>query len=219
MNNMYNDILSKLSDSSAPLQDVLLKLKILAHRLNNKNLTDFVNSELNGYQDSKVPKYRCIKGVLIGTVSNGYHIHKDTQLPTMHLKKHKLEDIELCEMPDSVGTLISYADAKDDNLNKIIPPELYGILSETYGNGYMVQRAYVPISNAQIKGILTSIRSTILDLIFAIEQEFNVSEMENLFSNPTKEQIDKVNPVVNQFFITSFGSSTQNTKIELGNDK
>lgn len=219
MRNMYNDILSKLSDSTAPLQDVLLKLKILACRLNNQNLINFVNSELNGYQNVKVPQYRCISGVLIGTVSNGYHVHRDTRLPTFHLKKHRLEDIELCEMSDSVGTLISYADAEEDNLNKIIPPELYGMLSETYDNGYVVQRAYVPISKAQIKGILTSIRSTILDLIFAIEQEINVSEMENLFDNPTKDQIDRVNPVVNQFFITSFGDSTQNTKIELGSDK
>lgn len=222
MSNMYNKILSDLSNSSKPLQDILLKLKILAHKLKNKNLASFVDSELNGYKEKKIPKYRCLKGVLVGTVSNGHYIHKNTQLPTFHLKKHKLNNIEICEMPESIGTLIGYVETEEDNLNKIIPPELYGILSETLEGGYMVQRAYVPISKAQINGILTTIRAKILDLMFAMENEFNENEMENLFQSPTKAQQDKANPVINNFFQTTFNSydgSNQNTKIELETGK
>lgn len=222
MSSIYNEILSDLSNSSKPLQDILFKLKILAHRLKNKNLAEFVNNELNGYKDRKIPKYRCIKGVLIGTVSNGRYIHKNTQLPTIHLKKHKLQNIETCEMPESLGTLVGYLETEEDNLSKIIPPELYGILSETFEGGYMVQRAYVPISKAQINGILITIRAKILDLMFAMENEFNETEMESLFRRPTKAQQDKANPVINNFFQTNFysyGKSTQNTKIALETGK
>lgn len=222
MGDIYNEILLDLSNSAKPLQDVLFKLKILAYRLKNKNLTEFVNNELNGYNDKKIPEYRCIKGVLIGTISNGRYVHKNTQLPTFHLKKHKLQDIEICEMSESIGTLVGYLETNEDNLGKIIPPELYGILSETMAGRYMVQRAYVPISKAQINGILMTIRAKILDLMFAMENEFNETEMENLFKNPTKEQQDKANPVINKFIqnnFNSYGVSTQNTKIEFGTDK
>ena len=69
MSNMYNEILSGLTTTSYPLEDILLKLKVLAHKLKNKELTDFVNSELNGYEDD-VPSYRIYNGHLTGTVEN-----------------------------------------------------------------------------------------------------------------------------------------------------
>ena len=86
-------------------------------------------------------------------------------------------------------------------------------------NGYRVTNAYVPISNAQVKGVLAGIRNAVLDLMMSMEEQFTQTELDKLFQNPTKEQLDKANPIINQFFITSFGNSTQNTKIELGNDK
>ena len=139
-----------------------------------------------------------------------------------HLKKHNLEDLNICEMDQSIGTLIGYFEQTENNLQKIIPPEFFNILSEPILNGYVVQRAYVPISKAQINGIFTSIRTQILDLVFAIENEFNETEMENLFHSPTKVQQDKINPIINKFIqnnFYSYGESTQNTKIELETDK
>ena len=58
--------------------------------------------------------------------------------------------------------------------------------------------------------------------MFAMENEFNETEMENLFKSPTKAQQDKANPVINNFFQTNFysyGKSTQNTKIALETGK
>ena len=55
--------------------------------------------------------------------------------------------------------------------------------------------------------------------MLSIEDQFTKTEIDTLFQNPTKEQLDKANVVINQFFISSFDSSTQNTKIELENDK
>ena len=104
-------------------------------------------------------------------------------------------------------------------MNKPVPPELYSTLSKTLGNGYVVTNAYVPISNAQIKGILTGIRNAVIDLLMSMEEQFTQAELNSLFQNPTKEQLDKANPIVNQYFFNSFGNSVQNTKIELGNDK
>ena len=95
----------------------------------------------------------------------------------------------------------------------------YDILSKTLENGYRVTNAYVPISNAQIKGVLAGIRNAVLDLMMSMEEQFTQTELDTLFQSPTKEQLDKANPIINQFFITSFGSSTQNTKIELESDK
>ena len=118
--------------------------------------------------------------------------------------------------------MIEYAKLND--IHKPIPPELYSILSEPLGNGYVVTKAYVPINTAFIAGILSSIRTKLLDLILAMENELNETEMENLFKNPTKEQKDKINPLIdkfiqNNFNFNSFDNSTQNAKIALETGK
>lgn len=219
MSNMYNDILSDLTNTSNPLEDILLKLKVLAHKLRNKKLANFVNSELNGYNGA-VPLYRIFEGSLMGTVENLACRRTKVTLPSIHLKKHKLEDLGQCVFADKISTLIEYT--KLENIYKPIHPELYNILSEPFENGFVVTNAYVPISNAFIVGILSTIRTKLLDLMLAMENEFDTTEMENLFRNPTKEQQDKANPLINKFIQNNFNSydgSIQNTKIELETGK
>lgn len=218
MSNMYNDILSGLTTTSYPLEDILLKLKVLAFKLKSKELENIVNAELNGYEDN-VPSYRIYEGGLVGTIENRVCRRPNVNLATLHLKKHGLENLCQCVFAEKISTLIEYSQLED--IHKPIPPELYGILSEPL-NGYLVTNAYVPINNAVIKGILSSIRTKLLDLILAMENELNADEMENLFNNPTKEQQEKINPIINKFIQNNFNSydgSTQNTKIELETGK
>ena len=197
-------------------------MECLVIKLQNKKLIEFINSELNGYDDKKIPKYRWIKGMLMGTASNGYYVHKNYRLPTYHLKKHGIQDLEICKMGESIGALVEYANREEDNLCKIIPPEFFEYFDELLQETYYIQRIHIPISKGNIKGILTSIRSKILDLILEMEKELNTEGLENLFKNPTKEEQNKANKIVNNFIYNTFNSyndSTQNTKIELGTDK
>lgn len=219
MSNVYNEILSGLTTTSYPLEDILLKLKVLAHKLKNRELATFVDSELNGYEN-EVPTYRIYKGTLMGTIENRAYKRTQVTLATLHLKKHGLENLTQCEFPEKISELIELA--KQEEFYKTIPPELYQILSEPIGNGYVVTNAYVPIGKSFIVGILSIIRSKLLDLMFEMEDKFNSAELENLFENPTKEQQDTINPVINKFIqniFNSYDGSTQNTRIELGNDK
>ncbi|MBS6552465.1 MAG: hypothetical protein ACLSUS_05490 [Opitutales bacterium] len=215
---IYEDLLNGLTNSSCQLQDIFLKLKILATRLKNTQLKNFVESELNGYDNiDNLPSYRRVSSVLMGTVENLACRRPKVILPVMHLEKEGIKDIQICIFTEKIIELENYAEEKD--LNKPIPPEFYDILSKTLENGYRVTNAYVPISNAQIKGVLAGIRNAVLDLMMSMEEQFTQTELDTLFQSPTKEQLDKANPIINQFFITSFGSSTQNTKIELESDK
>lgn len=219
---IYEELINGLTNSETPLQDIFLKLKILACKLQNETLTKFVDLELNGYDDKNIPRYRWIKGMLMATVSNGYYTHKNYRLPTYHLKKYKLQNLEICKMGESIGALVEYANRQEDNLCKIIPPEFFNYFNELLEDTYCIQRIHIPISRGNIKGILTSIRSKILDLILGIEKELNVNGLEGLFNNPTKEEQNKANKIVNNFIhntFNSYGESTQNTKIELGTDK
>lgn len=216
---MYKEILSGLTTTSYPLEDILLKLKVLAHKLKNRELAGFVNSELNGYEGD-VPSYRIYEGSLMGTVENLACRRTKVTLPTAHLKSVELDSLNKCVFAEKISTLIEYS--KIEEMHKPIPPELYSILSKTLGNGYVVTNAYVPISKAFIMGIFSSIRTKLLDLMFMMENEFDTTELQNLFENPTKEEQDKVNPVINKFIqnnFNSYGGSTQNTKVELETDK
>lgn len=215
---LYEELLLSVTNTNSQLEDIFFKLKVLAARLRIKKFIKFINSELNGYNNiDNIPSYRKVNGVLKGTVENPICRRPNITLPIMHLEKYGLENIKICNFPNKISELEAFLDK--DEVYYPINPEYYQILSESLDNGYVVTNAYIPISKAQIKGILTSIRSTVLDLLMSMEEDFSQTELDILFQCPTKEQKNKVEPIINQFFISSFGNSVQNTKIELENGK
>ena len=216
---IYQKLLDELADSKAPLTDILLKLKILASKLKNKKLKTLVECELTGYNNN-IPNYRRHSGVLTGTIESMRDIRKSVTLPTSHLDKKIVDKLTDISFPQNIAELTELL--KQDNLCKPIPTEFYAFLSEGLSDFYVVTRAYVPILKSYISGILTSIRSNLLDLILAMENELNETELENLFKMPTQEQQNKANKVINNYIQNNFNSyndSTQNTKIELGTGK
>lgn len=69
---LLESIIKDLIITNVPLNDPLLKTKVLASRIENYQLLEWVNSELNGYiEDAILPDYRVEYGVLMGNYLNG----------------------------------------------------------------------------------------------------------------------------------------------------
>ena len=72
--NLLEDIQNAAADSSSDVETLLRKCKILAARLNNQQLEDWLIWESNGYpEDVPVPKYRVwqlqVRGNFLGPYS------------------------------------------------------------------------------------------------------------------------------------------------------
>jgi len=70
---LLESIINDLVVTDVSLSDPLLKTKVLATRIQNTQLLDWVESELSGYRDKEdLPPYRRSKGILKGNFVNGY---------------------------------------------------------------------------------------------------------------------------------------------------
>lgn len=63
MEKLINDIAQNLVEQNGSVESALLKTKVLAYKIKNDNLINWVNGELNGYNNIKeLPEYRIFTG-------------------------------------------------------------------------------------------------------------------------------------------------------------
>jgi len=82
---MVTDIIEALTDNSQSLVGPLLKVKVLAARIKNTELLNWVSKELNGYEieDEDLPKYRIGKASAIGDLYQGWNESIGVTLPVV----------------------------------------------------------------------------------------------------------------------------------------
>ncbi|MBF4465869.1 hypothetical protein IRZ99_11440 [Flavobacterium sp. LC2016-12] len=69
---LVNDIINELIDTEKSVSSPLLKTKVLASRLQNATLLNWVTKELKGYDClSELPDYRKFEGNIVGTFIAG----------------------------------------------------------------------------------------------------------------------------------------------------
>src|SRR4051812_13566005 len=85
---LLSDIINDLVDDTISLQRALLKMKVLASRINNKILLNWVSSELEGYPDQNLlPEYRITVSNMMGSYINGRAHYKNVAIPVMGLSE------------------------------------------------------------------------------------------------------------------------------------
>ena len=68
---LLEDIIDALSSKDGSLTNALLKTKILLHKIGHKELTEWVNKELNGYSESDIiPTYRVFRAKVLANAAN-----------------------------------------------------------------------------------------------------------------------------------------------------
>jgi len=178
---LLNDIVDLLMNEAGSLNEALLKTKVLLHQIGQKELVGWVNSELTGYgQDETLPEYREIRGRLYGHVSNGYYTHSNRVLPVTHLSKAQRRALEGGGMRQGLGVIEKMiSDTKGNNsLGRPLGPEVYGLLSKPFEDGYHVQSAWSQIEISQVRQILTEVRSRLLDFILELQGEVGTTVLE-----------------------------------------
>jgi hypothetical protein len=166
---LLNELIDLLGDDKASLKSALIKAQILAHRLGDDELGRWVECELRGYPDgSEVPSYRVLPLTLVGHVTNGYYHYSNQTLPTHHLDADVRENLTTNKVKDSVSAI---EDWSQKDIAITIPSEAMRLLSKPLSDTYFVQQAWGRFGVGAGLGILTEVRSRLLEFCLKISDK------------------------------------------------
>jgi hypothetical protein len=204
---LINDIINELIDTEKSISSPLLKTKVLASRLQNKVLLNWVSNELKGYDTAgDLPYYRKYSGNITGTYINGNMQYNDQPVPTVGLKRELEEMLRSMDFYQSIASLETLKEEnKSGKLEQIFPAELTGLIQQNWrkmGNPYLqLVNCKKSISVNAVVEILAFVRNNLLDFMLKIDSEFgNITEIEEL-----KTKKEEIATIMNQTIINNSG--------------
>lgn len=168
---IIEEIIDLLSSNEPNISTALLKTKVLLHRLGEKELLEWVNGELQGYENiDNLPEYRVLRLTVRGNVSNLAYRATNHTLPLMHIDKKIRKKLDTSYMTQSIAVIEEYSNS--DNLQVSIAPELYPYISQGLGNGYHVEAAWSNYSAGAMTQIITEVKSRLLEFVLELADKF-----------------------------------------------
>jgi hypothetical protein len=200
---IIDELIDSLTDKSNSLTDVLIKTKILAFKLKNQELQNWIDNELNGYGNNEVPNYRIVHCEIIGTISNGFQRATNYPIPLISIDEKLKKGMKTVKLSQSVSTLDEVVrKEKAGRMYMNIPAEMYGYLSQDFDNGFVIEYAKRQIDRTQIIEVFTSIKSKLLDFLLQLNEEIGNENISDLKNSDTKD-------IVSSLFNSSvFGNNT-----------
>ncbi|MBE9468620.1 MAG: hypothetical protein IMY72_09940 [Bacteroidetes bacterium] len=230
--NILTDIIDQLIDNTIPLTVSLLKVKVLASRLKNKPLYNWVDKELSGYKSvDEIPSYRVTSCVLVGNIMHRNLDLRNQIIATAGLPDNIRESVEKIKFNQPISVLERYIEENNNPLASAIPPENYCFLTDNYkkmGNDHIsVYFAQKQVDLGVILKAISEVKNKTLDLLLKLEEEFGVeidlqelikkkSHANEIINNIMKQTI--INKGYGNVINTGNGSSiSNNVHIEKSN--
>ena len=187
-----NTIIKELVDPQTKLKDNLLKVQILAFKINNVKLKKWVENELNGFDVKEVPSYRKIRPAIFGNLIKdrgfgGMMTRNHQTLPIEYLEKDLKEIMMSVAMISSVSEL-EHMIEKGKEYQIYTHPIFCNEITKLLSNGWVVVSAWQEISLMNVEGILSSIKSNLLTFLLELADE--IGEKENINIMEHKNKID-----------------------------
>ncbi|GAA4239620.1 hypothetical protein GCM10022291_34700 [Postechiella marina] len=205
---LISQIINELIDSEKSINGALLKTKVLASRIQNKELLDWVNGELNGYSSAKyLPEYRKnITSYLKGNYVNGNMKYTNQPIPTIGLDKIFQKNLQSTEFQDSITALENLIDNNDSStLASPLRAEIVGMIEENWigmGNPYLqLMNVSKIIAKSAIVEVVSKVRNKLLDFMLKVDEEFgSLTEIKDL-----KEKQKEISTIMSQTIINTSG--------------
>lgn len=169
---IQNDILG-----SAELSVILRKAKVLAFKLKNQEFKDWVENELNGYNNSDlVPEYRKISTIAQGNFINMRWQSTGVPIPLHNIPSeyhHYFNEITLFQGVKELESLIETIDKSDeDSLQSPIPAEFLPLLSETIYQYMHCVGAWRVLTKSHITQVIETTRNSLLNFILELSNMY-----------------------------------------------
>lgn len=219
MKELVESIIVDITNRDVSISDLLRKAQVLAFKLNNDSLKQWLNYEVNGYEsDAQLPKYRKLSAVLFGQIEQnrgfaGSMLYHHFRLPIEHLSDKIQSMIQSWDCRSPINEIQHILDSgkSEGNVritcnNKIIP-----LVSQALESNVYVNQVWLEVQQYDLFNILDSVKNKLLDIILSIDTELELGVNFNL---PQAQQ--RVNKVVNNITagVANFGD---NSTIEIAN--
>lgn len=204
---LINDIINELIDTKKSISSPLLKTKVLASRLQNDELLEWITNELKGYEnDDNLPEYRIYKGNLTGTYINGTMQYNDQPVPTIGMNESLVKLVLDINFNQSISSLENLLEENNSgSLERTLPAELTGLIQDNWRKidnpNLQLVNCKVSISVNAITEVLSVVRNNLLDFMLNIDAEFgNITEIEEL-----KIKEEEISTIMSQTIINTSG--------------
>lgn len=159
-------------DSKSDVASLLRKCKVLATRLRNDSLKDWIRCELNGYTNTTdIPEYRIVPCQSVGTFYGLGKTLKNAPIPPMCVPAEARDVLFTLRFTQGVGYLQALLADTDGTLVASWPGDLIALLSQKVYQGMGMLNAHMECSSGAIVKILETIRNRILDFVLALEEK------------------------------------------------
>lgn len=176
---LIDEIIDILSDESKSLSEALLKTQVLLHKVGKKELAEWVRQELNGYpQEADLPEYRMLHANVLANFRNMDYRYASQPIPIMHLSEEAQKNLQTMTFRQALSVIEDMATKDKGDVIRVLPPEYSSMLDEGLSNGYHIERAWCQTPVHDVKGILTRIRSRLLDFILELKDTVGETEDE-----------------------------------------
>ena len=172
---LLSEIQLGATESGVEISTVRRRATILAARLRNQELTDWLHRELNGYPlDADVPPDRLAYGIACGEFARPFGQQITLHIPESVLPENIRHWAQRAELREPIATYSTLVDKTSMNTNKIRffwPTDMarrYG--SDAYESTQCLH-AWLSVEPSSLAGLLDSVRNRLLSFALAIEGE------------------------------------------------
>lgn len=168
---LLNEIIDILSSSEPSVENALFKAHVLAHRLGEAEMKNWVVSELKGYADrSDLPPYRILPVTVMANLSNGVVRYAEQVLPLRSADPRVRERLENKNLTESIAVIEQWS-KKDTDLSIVIAPEFYGHLKKGIDRSFEIERAWGQCSVGAMLQVVVEVRARLLEIALQISDK------------------------------------------------
>ena len=190
---IQNDIINNID-----LSIILLKAKVLAYKLKNQEFKDWIENELNGYNNNDLlPYYRELSVAAQGNFWNGSWQINNQLIPITIIPKEFHSYFSEYKMFQGIKELESLIETlkknNEDALRITIPSDLHSFLHYRVFNNLQCIDAWRLVSGGQITQIIATTRNALLNFILELSDRYPEIESDSYSAGKIpNEQIRQV---------------------------
>lgn len=163
MAGLIEEIQSDAFNQNVPISSLLRKVRAAAVKLDLPPTEEWVEAELNGYEEGELPEYRILYGK--PKALNPFH----GWIPIIFDQDGLNQSLSTCAVGQSIASLEALLQSNDtDHLQFPIPPAIIIDINRIMGARFGTMSVH--ISPSQIHGLLDAVRNLVLDWALKLEK-------------------------------------------------
>lgn len=188
---MIKELIRDLTYDKITLNQCLTRAKLIAHKINNAELKNWIVNELNGYTSNKeLPNYRIIPCQSYGIVHNPYYGKQQITLDFSNLDKSFNKKINTYEVLQGVDNLEKQS-ANNTTGSVKLPIEFIKICQKLFESEDLIDIKR-QIHFGQLGEIVGVVKQKLLDTLLDLDIEFPSFETNYLDNIENKEKSSSI---------------------------